>query len=342
MLLTMEKTTMLRSLKDYLNQCPCKLSEEMVRCMAAVYCWLRSPASSNPEQSQSPLLSRSSATVVIPRRGSSDGRDWSIKSMVEIFSISTDKNHFSRASYAINNYRLLVEQLERVNVNQMEINAQIAFWINTYNSLVMHAYLAYGIPHSLLRKLALFHKAAYNIGGHIVSANAIEQSIFCFHTPRVGRWFEIILSTAMWKRPGEEKQVISSKFSLPNPLPLVCFALCTGAFSDPVLRVYTSSNVKEELEVAKREFLQANIVVKKPKKLFLPKVLERFGKESSISSDDLVNWVTGNVDKKLRDSIQSCIDRKTRRKKASQLIDWLPYNSKFRYVFSRDLMEKPQ
>lgn len=30
-------------------------------------------------------------------------------------------------------------------------------------------------------------QAAYNIGGHIISANAIEQSIFRFHTPRIGR-----------------------------------------------------------------------------------------------------------------------------------------------------------
>ena len=106
------------------------------------------------------------------------------------------------------------------------------------------------------------------------------------------------------------------------------------------LRVYAASNVKDELEVAKREFLQANVVVKKSKKVFLPKMLERFAKEASIGSDDLVNWVAENVDKKLCDAIQNCIGRKTRRK-ASQVIEWLPYNSKFRYVFLRDLVEMP-
>lgn len=337
---TMEKTSMLRTLKDHLYQCPTKLSEEMVRCMAAVYCWLRNSASSNLEQNRSPLLSRSSTNVVLPRRGISEESDRSCKSVIEISSISTDKNHFSRASYAINNYRFLVEQLERVSVSQMETNAKIAFWINTYNSLVMHAYLAYGIPHSSLRRLALFQKAAYKIGGHIVSANAIEQAIFCFHTPRVGRWLEIILATAMRKRSGDEKQLISSEFGLRNSPSLVYFALCTGAFSDPVLGVYTASNVQEELEVAKREFLLANVVVKKSKKVFLPKVLERFAKETSISSDDLINWVAENVDKKLRDSIQNCINHKTS-KKASQVVEWLPYDSKFRYVFSKSLAEKP-
>ncbi|RVW92696.1 hypothetical protein CK203_041547 [Vitis vinifera] len=270
---TMDRS-MLRTLKDHLYQCPSKLSEEMVRCMAAVYCWLRGAASVNPEKNRSPLLSRSSTNVILPRRGIEEDREWSCKSMVEISWISTDKSQFSRASYAINNYRVLIEQLEKVNVSQMESNAQTAFWVNVYNSLVMHAYLAYGIPHSSLRRLALFHK-----------------------------WLEAILSTAMRKKSGEERQLISSKFSLPSSQPLVCFALCTGAFSDPV-------------------------------------VLERFTKEASISSDDLLKWVTENVDKKLHDSIQKCIDHKTN-KKASQIIEWLPYNSRFRYVFTRDLTEKP-
>ncbi|KAH1106405.1 hypothetical protein J1N35_010173 [Gossypium stocksii] len=336
----MEKNSVLRTLKEQLYQCPSKLSEEMVKCMAAVYCWLRSATSLNSEKNRSPLLSRSSTNVVLPRRGLGEDQDLSCTSNIEISWISTDKSQFPRASIAISNYRALIEQLEKVTVSQMEYSAQIAFWINVYNALIMHAYLAYGIPHSSLRRLALFHKAAYNIGGHIISANAIEQSIFCFCTPRIGRWLETILSTALRKKSGEERLFISSKLGLPYPQPLACFALCTGAFSDPVLKVYTASNVKEELEVAKREFLQANVVVKKSKKVFLPRVLERFAKEASISSDDILNWVTENVDKKLHNLIQKCIDGKSK-KKSSQVIDWLPYNSSFRYILSKDLTEKP-
>ncbi|GMJ06113.1 hypothetical protein like AT5G47380 [Hibiscus trionum] len=336
----MEKPSVLRTLKDHLHQCPSKLSEEMVRYMAAVYCGLRNATSSKSEKNLSPLLSRSSTKVVLPKHGIGGDRDFSCTSNVEISWISTDRNQFSRASHAISNYRALVEQLEKVTVSRMEYDAQIAFWINVYNALVMHAYLAYGIPHGSLRRLALFHKASYNIGGHVISANAIEQSIFCFRTPRTGRWLESILSTALRKKSGEERQIISSKFGLSYSQPLACFALCTGAFSDPVLKVYTASNVKEELEAATREFLQANVVVKKSKKVFLPRVLERFAKEASICSDDLLNWVLENVDKKLHNSIQKCMDGRSK-KKPSQVIDWLPYSSRFRYIFSKDLTEKP-
>jgi hypothetical protein len=48
------------------------------------------------------------------------------------------------------------------------------------------------------------------------------------------QWLENIVSTALRKKSGEERQ-LSSKLGLPSSQPLVCFALCTGAFSDPVV-----------------------------------------------------------------------------------------------------------
>lgn len=105
---TMEKTPALRTLKDHLYQCPSRLSEEMVRCMATVYCWLRSATTVNADNSKSPLLSRSSTNVIKPRHGVGEDQDWSCKSAVEISWISTRKRHSSHASYAINNYRLVL------------------------------------------------------------------------------------------------------------------------------------------------------------------------------------------------------------------------------------------
>lgn len=334
---SVEKTANLRTLKDHIVQCPSKLSEEMLRCMAAVYCWLFSTVSNKSMDCGPSAQSNIHANTVLPKQHSQESQNR--KSFIEISSIPTDKAEFSRASYVISNYRVLVEQLEKVNVAQMESKVQIAFWINVYNALIMHAYLAYGIPHTSLRRLALFHKAAYNIGGHVISANAIEHAIFCFNTPRVGGWIETILSTALRKKSGEEKHTITSKFGLPNSQSLVLFALCTGAFSEPMLKVYTASNVKEELERARREYLQVNVLVKKSRKVFLPKLLERLAREASIGVDDLLKWVGDNVDKKLRDSIQNCVDSKTNRK-ASQAIEWLPYSSKFRYIMSKDLAAK--
>ncbi|CAN8267149.1 unnamed protein product [Cochlearia groenlandica] len=365
-----EKSPLQRTLKDHLYQCPNKLSEEMVKCMASVYFWLCNNAmSTDPEKRKglSPILSTSATSnVIIPKNiMSHEDRAWSCRSMVEVSWISSDKRRFSQASYAINNYRLvqklhfspkknlsidfdykktwflnyriLVEQLEKVTFNQMDGNAKLAFWINIYNALLMHAYLAYGAPANSLRRLALFHKSAYNIGGHIINANTIEYSIFCLQTPRNGRWLENIISTALRKKQAEDK--VSSKFRLVKPEPLLCFALCTGALSDPMLKVYTATNVIDELEASKREFIRANVAVKLQKKVILPRIIERFTKEASLSYDDLMRLLMDNADEKLSESIRKCVEGKVNYKKASHVFEWLPYSSRFRYVFSKDLME---
>eukprot|EP01018_Ginkgo_biloba_P002560 Gb_33723 [translate_table: standard] len=125
-------------------------------------------------------------------------------------------------------------------------------------------------------------------------------------------------------------------FGLDVTEPLVCFALCNGGYSDPAVRIYTAKNVHDELESAKREFLQASIGIEDHRKIFLPKILERYMKEASINSANLLTWVSDNVDKQLQDAIKKCIERKPH-KKSAQCIDWLQYNGSFRYIFARDL-----
>uniref|UniRef100_A0A0E0IWF4 DUF547 domain-containing protein n=1 Tax=Oryza nivara TaxID=4536 RepID=A0A0E0IWF4_ORYNI len=309
-------SSLTRTLKDHLYQCPSKISEEMVRCMASIYCLLRTECPENPEKVRSPFLSRSSTNVILPRRGNGEDTNLSnTKCTVEVSSISADKNHMPDVSYAITHYRLLVEQLERVDLSMSETNIKLAFWINVYNSLVMHAYLAYGIPNSSLKRMALFHK-----------------------------WFESILSTAMRKKCADEKQLVQLKFGLPDCQPLALFALCTGASSDPMLKVYTAKNISEELERAKREFLQASVVVRKSKKVFLPRLVERYAREAGLAgADELLAWARDNADARAtQDAIQRlCVDAGGGRRKAAQAVEWLPYNARFRYAFPRTMVDKP-
>lgn len=338
-------SSLARTLKDHLYQCPSKISEEMVRCMASIYCLLRAESQEKAERARSPFLSRSSTSVILPRRGNGEETNASNnKSIVEVCSISVEKNQMPDVSVAITHYRLLVEQLERVDLSMSGTSIKLAFWINVYNSLVMHAYLAYGIPNSSLKRMAIFHKAAYNVGGHSVTANSIEHSLLYCRSPRIGRWFESILSTAMRKRCADEKQLVQLKFGLPECQPLVLFALCTGASSDPMLKVYTAKNVADELERAKREFLQAGVVVRKSRKVFLPRLVERYAKEAGLPvGDGVLAWARDNVDgRAAQDAIQRCAAGSGvgGRRRASQAFEWLPYNARFRYAFARGMVDK--
>lgn len=53
------------------------------------------------------------------------------------------------------------------------------------------------------------------------------------------QWLETIVSAALRKRSGQERHKINTKFGLPSPQPLICFALCTGAASDPMVKTET-------------------------------------------------------------------------------------------------------
>jgi hypothetical protein len=55
-------------------------------------------------------------------------------------------------------YRNLVERLARVNPAELSHNEKLAFWINIYNAMIMHAYLAYGVPKTDLKLFSLMQK----------------------------------------------------------------------------------------------------------------------------------------------------------------------------------------
>ena len=98
-----------RTLKDHLYQCPSKLSEELVRCMAALYCWVCNGSPVKPENGCVPLESRSSTKVALPRQSVGGDQDCSWRSTMEISRMLTDGNQHSRASYATSSYRWEVD-----------------------------------------------------------------------------------------------------------------------------------------------------------------------------------------------------------------------------------------
>ncbi|OEL38204.1 hypothetical protein BAE44_0000776 [Dichanthelium oligosanthes] len=219
----------------------------------------------------------------------------------------------------------IMESLSESGRTKNMLNAKIKHQSFSSEALDIHptsfppdprkAYLAYGIPNSSLKRMALFHK-----------------------------WFESILSTAMRKKCPDEKQLVQLKFGLPDCQPLALFALCTGASSDPMLRVYTGKHVMEELERAKREFLQVTVVVRKfKKKVFLPRLVERYAREACLGPDDVLPWAQreGGVAADGRPQQDAAQQGAGSRRKAAQAVEWLPYAARFRYAFARSMVDKP-
>ncbi|KAI5080810.1 hypothetical protein GOP47_0003993 [Adiantum capillus-veneris] len=338
----------------FMSESPNKLSEELVRCMAAIYCKLADPPIPHLG-SISPSPSHSSMSTLSSKELSSDG--WSpnwrkdglcsasptrtsqwrfatdnrspYTSMVAVHWISVDNDRLLYAEKMLQNFRYLVQELEKLNPGKLKHEEKLAFWLNIYNALMMHAYLAYGIPKSHIKRVSLLQKASYKIGSHSINAHMIEHSFLGCKSSRPSQWFQSLLSPVSKLRVGHHRQV----YALDKPEPLACFAVCCGGYSDPAVRVYTGKNVYQELDAAKREFLQANIIVRKDNKVLMPRVLEAFARESSMSTLGLLQWICVNVSEHQRRDLRTCMKVRS----YNRCIEWTPYNFNFRYLFVRDL-----
>ncbi|XWS17556.1 hypothetical protein CRYUN_Cryun33cG0077400 [Craigia yunnanensis] len=147
---------------------------------------------------------------------------------VEVSWLSVGKKELEYATMALERFRLLVEQLARVDPSQMSYNEKLAFWINLYNALIMHAYLAYGVPRNDIKLFSLMQKAAYTVGGLSVSAADIECTVRLFRPENVNELLKRSMKDYIQAAVG-----ISNKGKLLVPKLLHCFA--KGVVEDSLL-----------------------------------------------------------------------------------------------------------
>ncbi|KDO85300.1 hypothetical protein CISIN_1g009032mg [Citrus sinensis] len=322
-----------------------RLSEDIVRCISSIYCKLANTPSSHAGLSNSPTSSLSSSSLVSSKNPCDSwsphcSEDVSVDyqglkeekgqhaTMVEVLKIYLDDDSFSYAVEMLQNFRSLVRNLEKIDPRKMKREEKLAFWINIHNALVMHAYLAYGTRNSV--KSTSIMKAAYNVGGQYVDAYVIQSSILGIRPHFSAPWLQALFSPGRKLKTGSTKHV----YALEYPEPLVHFALCSGAYSDPGVRVYTAKNVFRDLKLAKEEFIQASVYIHKESKIFLPKIIYYFAKDMSLDIQGLLELITGCVAEAQQKAMRKCI-----KGKHDKFINWLPQSSKFRYVIHGDIAE---
>ncbi|MBA0770137.1 hypothetical protein Gotri_018809 [Gossypium trilobum] len=340
-------------ISDHVLETPNKLSEDMIKCMSAIYCKLTDPplVRNSFSSPNSPMFSanafspqdhhemwspgfrnNSSFDVRLDNPFHVEGlKEYSgpCSTMVEVPWIFRDSQKLGDVEHLLQNFRSLVCQLEEVNPKKLKHEEKLAFWINIHNSLVMHAFLAYGIPQNNVKRLLLLLRAAYNIGGHTISADTIQNSILGCRMSRPGQWLRLLLPSTAKFKPGDERQA----YAIEHPVPLLHFALCSGNHSDPSIRAYTPKRVFQELETAKEEYIRATFGVHKDKKILLPKIVESFAKDSNLCTTGVIEMVQQSLPESLHRSIRKCEQGKSRKG-----IEWIPHNFTFRYLISKELV----
>ncbi|RWR95659.1 putative electron transporter [Cinnamomum micranthum f. kanehirae] len=340
-------------ISDHVPETPNRLSEDVIRCMGAIYCKLADPPLVHHGLSSSPSSSLSSTSAFSPQdhcdmwsprcrkefsfdiRLENPSQVEGLKEtsgpysmMIEIPWICRDGQRLSDVEPMVQNFRSLVHRLEKVDPSRMKNDEKLAFWINIHNALVMHAYLAYGIPQNSMKRGSLLVKAAYNVGGRVVSADTIQSSILGCRTQRPGQWLRTFFSPRMKFKSRDNQK----SYALDEPEPLLHFALCSGSHSDPPVRIYTAKRVFQELDAAKEEYIQATIGIRKEQKILVPKIIDYFAKDSSLSSSEVVDMIQHYLPETQRKAMQRCHQGKSRKN-----IEWVSHDFAFRYLLSKDL-----
>ncbi|KAG8058134.1 hypothetical protein GUJ93_ZPchr0002g22984 [Zizania palustris] len=355
---------------------PNQLSEEMVRCMRNIFLRLSESSKMSPKaspdcSSSSERLSDStmasfSDSSIIPSmlrspsvdsnhndeikaevrnfdpykvNGKESQRDIGIyHSAAEVSWMSVGKEQLEYASEALKKFRFLVEQLSKVNPNSMNCDERLAFWINLYNALIMHAYLAYGVPRNDIKLFSLMQKACYTVGGQSFSAAEIEFVILKMKTPVHRPQLSLMLALNKFKITEEHK-----KCSVNETEPLVLFGLSCGMFSSPAVRIFSPANVRRELQESLRDYIQASVGVNARGKLLIPKLLQSYAK-GNVEDSLLADWICHHLTPDQVAIIRDSSSQRKQRLLGARSFTVVAFDSKFRYLFLPDnsCSQKPE
>ncbi|XP_062229657.1 uncharacterized protein LOC133927281 isoform X2 [Phragmites australis] len=237
--------------------------------------------------------------------------------------VGTDQLEY--ASGALKKFSFLVEQLSMVDPTRMNCDERLAFWINLYNALIMHAYLAYGVPENDIKLFSLMQKACYTVGGQSVSAAEIEFVILKVKTP-VHRP-QLSLMLALHKFNTSEKH---KKYSISDAEPIVLFALSCGMFSSPAVRIFTSANVRRELQESMRDYIRASVGINDKGELIVPKLLQSYAK-GIVEDSLLADWICRHLTLDQVAAIQDTSSSHKQRLLGVCSFSVIPFDSKFRF-----------
>ncbi|KAK4760889.1 hypothetical protein SAY87_005782 [Trapa incisa] len=344
---------------------PNKISEEIIRCLSNIFIRLSISKGKAPEPENSQAESHSCCDCynIFPESPQRDIGPY--RRLLAVEAHLVDLNRQTNALFLVHRLKSLLGKLASVCLDGLSHHQKLAFWINIYNSCMMNAFLEHGIPDTPEAVVTLMQKATINVGGHLLNAITIEHFILrlpyhlkfvsahvffhlylrtfiCFPASTCCPWYHHrvlvrLMHQTCPKASRNDEMKARSTFGLECSEPLVTFALSCGSWSSPAVRAYTASQVVEELEAAKREYLQAAVGVSKTNKLIIPKLLDWYLLDFAKDMESLLDWVCLQLpDTSLRHEAVKCLERKDG-ETLSELVRVVPYDFSFRILLPRQL-----
>jgi hypothetical protein len=200
-------------------------------------------------------------------------------------------------------YKTVAAQLSRIDVSAMSEVERRAFFINVYNTLVVHA-LAYGFIRKsywsiwgLSRKF-LYSTASYNIGGHIYSLDEIEHGILRGNSPPVGAAAPLFLEA------DPRLPFVVQKDAR------IHFALNCGALSCPPISAYKADTLDSELSRASKSYLMSTAVIGKGAEavVVLSKLFMWYKCDFGGTNSSVLEWARDNASHEISNRIRVAME----------------------------------
>lgn len=186
-------------------------------------------------------------------------------------------------SPAFQRYCDLAVRLQRVELRSLSREEKLAFFINTYNALVIHGNLRLGAPTNMWQRYRFFNYVSYLIGGEVFTLQDIENGVLRGNRKGVAQLLKPFSKT------DPRLQV-----ALPDAEPLIHFALNCGAKACPPIKTYTPQDIDSQLRMAAEAFLEnddACVVDSGKGEVRLSQIFKWYKADFGGTDEKLLNWV---------------------------------------------------
>ena len=200
-----------------------------------------------------------------------------------------------RSSAEFRDLALGTSELARADIFELTREERIAFFVNTYNLLVIHATVVLGKPTSTIKLAAWFKRIRYVIGGQLYSADDIENGVLRGNLPGASSLAALLDTPALSQGPFGPADPRRYHVTLP-PDPRIHYVLVCGAKSCPPIRVYSADNLEAGLDAAARNFLENETEVDSAARVVrLSAILKWYGRDFGATLPERLEYVARHL-----------------------------------------------
>ena len=174
---------------------------------------------------------------------------------------------------------------ERFDPKTLGISQQIAFWLNCYNALVLHAVVKAGVRESVRKSPDFFDLWRYRVAGHEFSLNDIEHGVLRGNVPRYGHL------RAQLEHDDPRATYITLLADA-----RVHFGMHSACRSSPALRVFHGRSIEDELETATCDHLWRTVEVSDDGAVVrVPEIFKWYAADFG-GEDDVLQFVVARIE----------------------------------------------